>query len=146
MSTSPPLSDDAFLSAFLDCSLKAEQFDHDGHLRAAWLLVQRRPLDDAVAATCQGIARLAQHFGAPDKFHHTLTEAFVRLIGARSGTNPATDWAVFLERNPDFRVNAHALVSRYYSADRLALREARQRFIEPDRMPLPLCLQAELKS
>ena len=38
------MSDDQFLAAFLDCSMPPAGFDHLGHVRAAWLLLQRQPL------------------------------------------------------------------------------------------------------
>lgn len=60
------ISDDEFLSAFLDCSMPATGFNHRGHVRAAWLLLGRYPLEEAVEQTCAGIARLAAHLGAPE--------------------------------------------------------------------------------
>ncbi len=131
------LADEAFLAAFLDCTLPAASFDHCAHLRIAWLMLRRCQLDDAIGRTCRGIARLAAHFGAADKFHHTVTEAFVRLIHARLDRSGTASWAGFLQDNPDFSVDARGLLSRYYSPERLALPDARFRFLDPDRLPLP---------
>ena len=52
-------SDDDFLDAFLTCRVPASAFDHRGHLRVAWILLQRYPVGRAVDITCDGIARLA---------------------------------------------------------------------------------------
>lgn len=111
-----PLSDEEFFAAFLECTLAPASFDHMAHLRIAWLMLQRFPLDRAINHTCHGIARLAAQFGVPDKFHRTLSEALVRLIHARLDGRPDGTWDGFLQCNPDIRMDARGLLSRYYSA------------------------------
>lgn len=133
MTPSPSLSDDAFLAAFLDSSLPPAHFDHQGHLRAAWLLLQRRPREQAVAETCDGIARL----GAPDKYHRTLTEALVRLMAAGGGADPALGRADFLAANAALVRDARGLLAQYYRTETLDSAAARERFLPPDRQPLP---------
>lgn len=137
MSLPPALPDDAFLAAFLDSSLAPAHFNHQGHLRAAWLLLQRRPLEQAVAETCDGIARLAARLGAPDKYHRTLSEALVRLMAAGGGADPARDWEDFLAANAALVRDARGVVAQYYQPETLDSAEARQRFLPPDRQPLP---------
>lgn len=137
MTLSPALADDAFLAAFLDARLAPADFNHRGHLRAAWLLLQRRPLEQAVADTCDGIARLATRLGAPDKYHRTLTEALVRLMAAGGGADPALGWDAFLAANAALVRDARAVLAQYYGPDTLDSAEARLRFLPPDRQPLP---------
>jgi hypothetical protein len=129
------LTDDEFLSAFLDCRLSGASFDHGGHLRIAWLLLKRYPRDQAIELICNGIARLATHLGAPEKYNRTLSEAIVRLMAG-----PATDaesWDSFLVTNPMLVANVRGLLAQYYSNERLFSAEARSRFLTPDRQPLP---------
>lgn len=130
-----PLSDDAFLSAFLAGRLEPAQFDHRGHLRTAWLLLQRHPLPEAVEATCRGIQALAARFGADAKFHRTRTEALVRLMAP--GAARAADWAQFLRQEAELVADARALLARHYSPALLDSDDARHRFLPPDRAPLP---------
>jgi hypothetical protein len=129
--------DTDFLAAFLDARLGPADFDHRGHLRAAWLLLHRHPLPEAIAQTCTGIARLATRLGATDKYHHTVTEALVRLIAAADAAAPARDFAAFLARHPALVDDARGLLARHYSAERLADPAARVRWVAPDRLPLP---------
>lgn len=133
----PALPDNTFLAAFLDSSLAPADFKHQGHLRAAWLLLHRLPLEQAVADTCDGIARLAARLGAPDKYHRTLTEALVRLMAAGGGADPARGWDAFLSANADLVRDARGVLAQYYRAETLDSAEARQRFLPPDRQPLP---------
>lgn len=131
------LSDDDFLAAFLDCSMPPSGFDHLGHVRAAWLLLRRHPLDEAVEHTCDGIAWLAAHLGVPGKYHRTLSEALVRLMAHGGATLPALSWEQFLRANGPLLEDARGLLARHYSAGLLATREARERFVPPDLQPLP---------
>ncbi len=131
------MSDDEFLSAFLDCSISPSGFDHLGHVRVAWLLLRRYPLDEAVERTCQGIARLAAHLGVPAKYHRTLTEALVRLMAASGATSPTLNWDDFRVANAPLMEDARRLLARHYSDAVLASSEARAVFVAPDRLPLP---------
>lgn len=131
------MSDDQFLAAFLDSTLPPAGFDHLGHLRAAWLLLQRQPLNDAVETTCEAIARLAARLGVPGKYNHTLTEALVRLMANGGGADPALPWAGFLAANTELKDDAIGVLARHYSAETLSSPAARERFLPPDRLPLP---------
>lgn len=127
-------SNDAFLAAFLNTRLAPAAFTHRDHVRAAWLLLQRMPPDGAAGRFCDAIAALAQRAGAPDKFHRTVTEAFIRLIVARG---PADCWEDFLAANADLVLEGRRVLARYYSDTLLNSPAARERFMPPDRAPLP---------
>lgn len=131
------MSDDAFLAAFLDSSMPPAGFDHRGHVRATWILLQRHPLEEAVELTCDGIARLAVRLGVPGKYHRTLSEALVRLMA--DGGAADLPWEEFLRRNEALMTDARSLMARYYSAARLNAQEARASFVPPDLLPLPRC-------
>lgn len=132
------MSDAQFLAAFLDSSLPASGFDHQGHLRAAWLLLQQRPLDEALEETCGAIARLAARLGLPGKYNRTLSEALVRLMAHGGGTNPALPWPAFLAANKELLENARGVLQRHYSDALLDSKAAHEFYVPPDRLPLPL--------
>lgn len=132
-----PMTDEQFLAAFLDASIPPSDFDHRGHLRAAWLLLQRRPLPQAVAETCEAIRRLATHLGVPQKYNCTLTTALVRLMAHAGGATPALSWEGFLAANAELVHDARGILARHYSPELLASTAARDSFVPPDRQPLP---------
>ncbi|MDT9000636.1 hypothetical protein RQP53_15280 [Paucibacter sp. APW11] len=136
MNPQPAMSDEAFLAAFLDASMPAAGFDHLGHLRAAWLLLQRRPLEDAVAETCTAIARLAAHLGAPQKYNRSLSEALVRLMAKAGAADRGLSWPGFVAANPELVGDARALLARHYRDDTLFSEQARGSFVPPDLQPL----------
>jgi hypothetical protein len=131
------LSDDQFLAAFLDSSMPPSGFDHLGHLRAAWLLLQRLPLEQAVETTCDAIARLAARLGVPGKYNRTLSETLVRLMAHGGGVDRALSWSGFLAGNAELKDDALGMLARHYSDETLTSPAARERFLPPDRQPLP---------
>ena len=130
------MSDDDFLSSFHALRLAPADFGHLGHLRLAWLHLQRASLNSAVASVCGGIRAYAAHHGAPDKFHWTVTEALMRLMHAHGAGEQGLDWAAFLARTPALR-DTRALLAQHYSDALLATPQARAAFVAPDLQPLP---------
>ncbi len=127
------LDDETYLKLFETRTLAAEQFDHRGHLRIAWLHLRRFDEQEARRRVCRGIQALAQRFGAPEKYNQTMTEAFVQIVAARL-QGPARDsFTAFLEANPELLSDAAAVLARYYSDSRLLSEQARQQWLEPDR-------------
>jgi N-formylglutamate deformylase len=125
-------TDDGFLDAFENCSLPASEFDHRGHLRLAWLYLERHPLQEAMQLTCDGIRKYAASLGAPGKFHRTLTEAIVRIMHGRRQLGMEKDFDRFLLNNPDLTENMKEVIGFHYSEKRLSSDDARAIFLPPD--------------
>lgn len=137
MSKPPVFSDDAFLSAFNDCSAPPSAFNHVGHVRIAWIHLQRYPLEQAIRLTCDGIARFALHLGVPDKYHRTLSEALMRIMAQRGAADTGLAWERFLSQNRDLVDDARQLLGRHYSEALLNSAAAKVSFVPPDLLPLP---------
>lgn len=132
------LPDDAFVEQFETLSLDPKHFNHRGHLRLAWCYLSWLPLGEAAQRCTDSIRRFATHHGQPEKFHLTMTVAFMHLVNDRLRSAPAgEDFDGFCNRNPDLLRDGRALIGRYYSATKLDDPAARMAFIEPDLMPLP---------
>ena len=131
------MTDDEFLASFTDGTLDRQYFNHLGHVRLAWIHLQRHPFEEAVARTCKGIRRYATALGAAGKFHWTITEALMHLLRAAGGADRSLGWQEFIARNEALVTDARARVAEHYSDLRLDTPEARQRFVAPDLLPLP---------
>ena len=130
------LNDDEFLRAFESCELSNGAFYHGDHLRAAWLYVRRFGEAEAAIRLREGILRFATHYGSPQKYHHTMTVAWVRLIAAAHRQSPElARFDDFIAAHSDL-LNMRAL-SKYYSASRLGSFTARAARMEPDLQKLP---------
>jgi hypothetical protein len=131
------MTDDEFVAAFMACRLAPEDFDHRAHLRIAWLLLRRHSLELAIEEICTGIARIALHFGAAEKFNRTLSEALVRLIARGEARAPNATFEEFLAANVALVQNVRGVLAEYYSPALLHSADAKQRFAVPDLRALP---------
>jgi hypothetical protein len=128
--------DKQFIARFESLMLEPDTFDHKAHLRLAFVCIRQDGVEPAVKRVERGIRAFAEHFGARDKYHQTITEALVRVIGLRLTHQPVPDWQSFLELNQDLVNQAKEVLLQHYSPERLFSAEARSRFLEPDRLPL----------
>ena len=131
-------TDAAFLQALEDGSLPLAEFTHRNHLRAGWLYLERHPLPEAAMYCALTIQKYAARHGAPDKFHLTLTLAFMHIIAGLREQHPAADWESFLAAAPGLQSDAQRVIARHYSESLLESEQARRTFVPPDREPLPL--------
>ena len=132
------MTDDEFLASFNACTLPPEQFSHAGHIRLAWINLQRHDFDHAVDGTCRGIRAYATHLGAATKFHTTITVALMHLLRAAGASDRNVSWYQFVTVNHDLMHNARAVLGRHYSSQGLDSQQARERFVAPDLQPLPV--------
>ena len=130
------LDDDALVAEFESCGLPASQFHHADHIRLAWIYLGRMSEKAATARIEQAIRRFAAHNGVSQKYHHTITLAWMRLVAsALEATPKACAFEVFAERHPElFDVKA---LSLYYSSELLMSIPAKTGWVEPDRNELP---------
>lgn len=132
--------DKQFLARFESLTLDPASFDHKAHLRLAFLCICQEGVEPAVERVERGIRAFAASVGAANKYHQTITEAFVRVIGLRLTRQAVPDWQGFLELNPDLVNQAQNVLLQHYSPERLFSAEARTRFLEPDLLPLEAAL------
>jgi hypothetical protein len=130
------INDEVFLEQFENQTLSPDLFDHYGHLRLAWLYLNRYSLDEAIEKVTGGIALYARSLGAGDKFQRTLTEAIVRIMAFRKESGNADTLMAYLAENRDLIEDIRAVVGVHYSSERLNSEAARTRFVNPDLRPL----------
>ena len=73
-------------------------------MRLAWAYARTLPLLEAIAKMRDGLVRFATAHGAAEKYHETITWAFVVLIHERiaRAPDPAREtWEAFARANPD---------------------------------------------
>ena len=130
---SAPLDDAQFLAALEDCTLPAACFDHAAHLRAGYLYLRRAAFPQATAAMCATLANYTRALGKSDRYHETITVAFMALINAQlRQQGDAGGWQQFRACNPQL-LRSDALLA-YYPRAVLESREARSCFTL---LPLP---------
>ena len=129
-------SDEDFLRAFENLSFPVDQFHHREHLRVAWLYLKSCDATRATERLSAAIRRFANLDGATERYHHTLTLFWVRLIAVALVETPeGCAFEEFLAAHPE--LGDKSLPAKYYSPRLLAAPAARQGWVEPDLQPLP---------
>jgi len=129
-------SDEDFLRAFENLSFPADLFHHREHIRVAWLYLKSSDATRAAERMAAGILRFANHQGATQKYHHTMTLAWMRLVAAALVETPENEtFEQFLAAHPE--LSGKDLISNYYSRELLQTAAAREGWVEADLQPLP---------
>jgi hypothetical protein len=109
------------------------EFGPREHIRLAWRELHDQ--DVALGRIETAIRHVAAAHGAPDKYHRTITEAWVALVAHHLGEAPALGFDEFVERFPGLL--DRGLLGRHFSRELLAARAAREGSVAPDLRPLP---------
>jgi hypothetical protein len=110
-------------------------FGHREHLELAWSYLRRYSIDEAAEAMVAAIRHVARLHGAEDKFHETITRAWLQFVAAHMQRWGADNFDEFLERNPDL-LNSK-LIQHFYSSELLFSDAARASWTPPDLRRLP---------
>ncbi len=121
----------------LMCQVLAEspRFGHRQHVQLTWLAVRRHGTADAIGLVSDGIRATARYAGAPQKYHATVSRAWVELVGHHADHSAATDFDTFAERNA--ALLDKRLLNRFYRSTTLAGTPAKTGWVEPDLAPFP---------
>ena len=133
------VTDDQFLAAFENCSLRNADFHHEDHVRAGFLYLCRFPALEALSRFSKALINFAAANGKPNLYHETITWAFLLLIRERmargcqrSGQQP--NWAEFADANSDLLNWKQNILKTYYRDETLASDVAKKTFVFPDRI------------
>ena len=124
-----------FQALFDEVTAGGRPFGHRQHVHLTWLAVRRYGTEEAIAMVSDGIRRTARYAGAPQKYHATISRAWVEAVGYHLAEHPDADFSTFAEANP--ALLDKRLLSRFYSSALLASPQARTGWVEPDRQPFP---------
>lgn len=113
----------------------ADTFGHREHVHLTWLAVRRAGMPAAVAVVSEGIRSTARYAGAPQKYHVTVSRAWVELVAHHVAEDPIPDFTAFAGRNPELLDKR--LLTRFYRNTTLAGARARTGWVEPDLAPFP---------
>jgi hypothetical protein len=124
------VNDAQFLAALEACTLPEAEFGHAAHVRAAYLYLRAGSFGAAIERMESAIRRYAASLGKPDRYHDTITIAYLALIrralvvgGDRGG------WPAFAAANPELL--DRQLLLRYFPREQLESALARRVFLLP---------------
>lgn len=127
------LSDDELVGGFEAGTLG--DFPHPSHVRLTLIYLARHGVDETRRCMADGLLLFATMKGHPEKFHVTITRAWLELIDSARRLHPAA-------RDPEALVAAcpalldKGALRRFYSPERLDSDDARAGWVEPDLAPI----------
>jgi hypothetical protein len=92
-------------------------------------------MPDAVDEVCARIRQIAAYQHAPQKYHHTVSRAWVELVAHHVAEHPDRGFDEFARRCPGLLDKR--LLARHYRGGTLAGRPAREGWVAPDLVPFP---------
>jgi hypothetical protein len=110
-----------------------ESLPHADHVRLGLLYLERYGYDDGLRRLADGLLLFATLKGHPEKFHVTMTRAWLDLLDAVRQRHPGRTPAEIVAANPQL-LNPKAL-DQYYSPGVLDTDGARTSWVEPDLAP-----------
>lgn len=126
---------DPFASLMAEVMSASERFGHRQHVHVTWLAVRRYGTRAAIDLVSDGIRRTTTYAGAPQKYHSTVSRAWVVIIGHHVAAGPDLPFDAWVDRYP--AVLDKRLLTRHWRSSTLATAAARSGWIEPDLIPLP---------
>jgi len=123
------MTDGELVAAFESGTL--EDFPHELHVRMAWCYLRRDPILVALPRFKDALQRFAAGKGKADRYHETITIAFMLLIAERLGPARALEWDAFAAGNPDLLRRQPSALAAFYAEDVLASARARGVFVLP---------------
>lgn len=128
-------SDERNLRAdFESARISPGAFNHREHVRLTWTYLKEFDLGEAAHRITRGLQAFARNAGQPQKYHATVTWAFLVLVQERMAALPEEHpWSRFEQESPDLLNEGRALLLRYYRRSTLDSDRARRTFVLPDR-------------
>jgi hypothetical protein len=129
------MTDAELIERFESHTLPDEGFHHRDHVRLTFAYLRRFPVTEVLNRLSAGLAALARSRGRPERYHETITWAFVFLIRerlARSGCE--LSWQDFAAQHADLLNWNESVLRTYYREETLFSDIARTGFVLPDRL------------
>ena len=128
------MTDEEFLRALESCTLPESAFGHHAHVRAGYLYLKRSDFAEALDRIRRSIRAFATHHGKPDRYHETITVAYLALIQqCIFERGDAGGWTTFAQLNPE--LFDPELLGQFYERDVLESNMARRVFLLPRSKP-----------
>ena len=129
------LTDLEFSTAFKKATLNPKLFNHEAHLRLAWIYINRDGIENAITQVCCEIINYATSLGAVNKYNETVTVAAVKAVYHFYLKSKSNNFRDFIKEFPRLKTNFKDLLAQHYGIDIFNSEIAKCSFLEPDLLP-----------
>lgn len=112
--------------------IDVRDFRHREHVRMAWNYLHLYPLAEATERYAAALLGFATHHGHPERYHETVTRAYMHIVDLRRRDSPGASWEDFAAENVDLFVWPDGALAHYYTKETLSSERARAEFVPPD--------------
>jgi hypothetical protein len=129
-------ADRDFRAAFESCAISTAEFNHEAHLRLAYVYLVENELPVAHEKMRAALVTfLTANNIPPEKFHETLTQAWLRAVQHFMSRSPSSSFAEFAKKSEPLLDNNVMLT--HYTPNVLFSDSARAAYVEPDLQAIP---------
>jgi hypothetical protein len=126
------MTDAELVDAFESATLPPAEFTHAAHVRVArWYLLHASTLV-AIPRFRAALTRFATAIGKPEKYHETMTVAYMLVIADRLRGAADESWDAFAARNVDLLASPASVLAQFYPDEVLASATARTEMVWPE--------------
>ena len=129
------LTDATFEKQFANCDFPPALFNHEAHLRLAWIHIKKYGITAALDNIQTQLQRFVSHVGAADKYNTTLTIAAIKAVYHFIIQSKTSTFKDFITEHPRLLYNFNELMHAHYSIDIFASENAKQHYLVPDLLP-----------
>ncbi len=126
------LSDLEFEQEFENCRLDPRLFDHEAHLRLAWIHITKYGIEKAIQYIQIQLKAYVKHLGAEDKYNTTVTVAAIKAVYHFVLRSKSDNFQDFIAEFPRLKNNFKGLMDSHYGIDIFNSEEAKKEYLDPD--------------
>ena len=129
------LSDRQLTAEFSKATLDPALFNHEAHLRMAWIHIKTSGVETAVKDISKQLKQYTEVLGFQEKYHETVTVAAIRAVNHFMSKSTSDCFKGFIGQFPPLKTNFKGLLEQHYHKDVFSSPEARIRYLEPEILP-----------
>ena len=129
------LSDDQFEMQFQTAKLPTSLFNHEAHVRLAWIHIKKYGCEIAIENITSQIMAYVIAIGETEKYNMTLTVAAVKAVNHFMQKSSSNNFPDFIAEFPRLNTNFRELIALHYKMDIYHSAIAKREYVEPDLLP-----------
>ena len=129
------LTNEEFESQFSNCTLDSSIFNHEAHIRLAWIHIDKYGIEKALINVDSQLYSYVCSLGAEDKYNKTVTIAAVKAVYHFMQKSNSNNFKGFILEHPRLKTNFKELLDKHYSIDIFNSDIAKSSFLEPNLLP-----------
>ena len=129
------LNDEEFELQFRSGTLNPSLFNHEAHIRLAWIHVTKNGLEEALINIDNQLLDYVSSLGAKNKYNKTVTISAIKAVYHFVQKSKSNNFKDFIAEFPRLKTNFKELLEQHYSIDIFNSNIAKSSFLEPNLLP-----------